>query len=282
MRAVYKYLAPERIGDLATRTLRFSQPGALNDPAEMTPYFYSVIPDGLAEEKLRDDYPEVVRQGYDQLPAEVRARLPLEEYKTHMLSPERNLAARFDQQQRARAEYATSIHQQVLDQQTAVLSLTDDPSNLLMWSYYSDGHTGFVLGFDRLHQFFSADGNIGGLLPVEYTEIKPETTMWDATNEQIFLTKSVHWSHEREWRMFASLDSLKDAGKEDRRGYSVLVAEYPPDALRYAVVGSRAAADVREALIRAVATGSDLAHVALFEAKVSARRFGLTFQRVAI
>jgi hypothetical protein len=37
----------------------------------------------------------------------------------------------------------------------AMLSLTKQRNNLLMWSHYSASHQGFVIGFDAAHPFFN-------------------------------------------------------------------------------------------------------------------------------
>ena len=37
---------------------------------------------------------------------------------------------------------------------TRILSLTDNPTNILMWGHYAQSHSGFIIEFDKNHPFF--------------------------------------------------------------------------------------------------------------------------------
>lgn len=83
---------------------------------------------------------------------------------------------------------------------SAALSLTEVPDDVLMWSHYADSHRGICIEFSiercaTLHQ----------VLPVRYSSKVPRFEFFLASIEEIafaaMLTKSDHWSYEREWRL---------------------------------------------------------------------------------
>ena len=89
--------------------------------------------------------------------------------------------------------------------QMGVLSLSEINDNILMWSHYSESHTGFCIEFERTD---SNDlGNWDLCAPVNYDEnlptFKPIELADTKTVTQILLTKSDLWVYEKEWRIIA-------------------------------------------------------------------------------
>jgi hypothetical protein len=89
-----------------------------------------------------------------------------------------------------------------------VLSLTEDPLSILMWSHYGASHRGVCIGFSR---------EIGTTLAmddvthrVEYSDIYPEARLADMMagssllSRKVLLTKARQWAYEREWRLMAN------------------------------------------------------------------------------
>lgn len=96
---------------------------------------------------------------------------------------------------------------------------TEEPLNILMWSYYSNSHTSFSLGFSLSGEH--PDG-FKAVADVRYVEERPQLTTVDMmrrmaqqkfpdvyseddydrerVNNATLLCKSTHWSHEKEWR----------------------------------------------------------------------------------
>lgn len=78
--ALYKYVRPERIDVIDKRELRFTQPGALNDPFELRPRFEALISEAEALASLAAtplDLELVLREAYAMLPEEQRAWMSL-------------------------------------------------------------------------------------------------------------------------------------------------------------------------------------------------------------
>jgi len=87
-----------------------------------------------------------------------------------------------------------------------LLCLSELSNNLLMWAHYADHHRGFCFGFER-----SPDNTLGRqAAPVVYQTDYPRLSAADfdcETNphsaDSLWLTKSIDWSYEREWRLLA-------------------------------------------------------------------------------
>lgn len=90
----------------------------------------------------------------------------------------------------------------------SVLSLTENPSSILMWSHYADNHKGFCIQYD-----FSDRPEVRDLrrycFPVLYRSKLVDTTKYmekpGETNplfgQFISLIKSDQWEYEKEWRI---------------------------------------------------------------------------------
>ena len=57
-----------------------------------------------------------------------------------------------------------------------VYCLTEDCTNLLMWSHYADYHSGFCLGFDTNH--------IQNVFKIGYSTDYPQVNMWTSTDNE--------------------------------------------------------------------------------------------------
>jgi hypothetical protein len=82
-----------------------------------------------------------------------------------------------------------------------VLSLTPHPANFLMWSHYSDGHKGFVMGFDT-EQLVRQ--NFGTFAKVTYSEEIPTISVLNMdihTMHRLIYTKAKIWEYEDEHRI---------------------------------------------------------------------------------
>ena len=76
-----------------------------------------------------------------------------------------------------------------------LLSLSETPNNMLMWSYYSEGHNGFVVGVDVSDEYAEIE-------PVNYVDdLKIDKTQGEMAKS--ILTKKLKlWNHEKEHRVF--------------------------------------------------------------------------------
>jgi len=73
---LYKYLSAERIDVLTNCRIRYTQPGAFNDPFEAKPYITTIAEADDAERRVDEILLEETRKEYDKLPAEAQSRIP--------------------------------------------------------------------------------------------------------------------------------------------------------------------------------------------------------------
>lgn len=255
----YKYI-PFNLGSLCILTegtLKYTNPLDFNDPFDCHPSY--------------NDSLEEIRRG---------TSLAIERALGTSVTPtERKLSPAQRGQHRARAARAlkAKIHsdewRSEILRDVGVVSLSSNPTDILMWSHYADFHKGFVVGFRvgvdglvaedlRKHGFH--------LLPyeVEYTFKRPMVNLGsDSKTDQmkkVLLTKSVHWKYEAERRV---IDIDRGPG---------IHPYYRDRTLNCVIAGMRMSDDDFEVLKQAVADLNEfptLAHVKLYRAKPSQTNF---------
>lgn len=124
-----------------------------------------------------------------------------------------------------------------------VFSMTGNPNNILMWSYYTN-HQGFCVEFDLTKFPFT----FYGPFPVNYQD-KPEPISIKEVGKDIAIlyqtnVKYAEWRHENEWRLLViapsgeamyspSFDELKKLGGHNRK------FNYPIEAIKSIALGNR-------------------------------------------
>ena len=80
-----------------------------------------------------------------------------------------------------------------------------------MWSHYTVSHTGFCVGFDSEHSFFSKQkddpDDVGSIKRVNYGESRIETEIEAGVDIDVdlFYCKSIDWKYEEEERLVRQL-----------------------------------------------------------------------------
>ena len=123
------------------------------------------------------------------------------------------------------SEMATKILQKEIDKrkskmanQHGICCFSKIFDNMLMWSYYANGHKGFCLEFDTSEEPFNKSREVNyveGLPPFD-----PSFILNDKRDPEDFIgiflaTKNIEWIHEKEWRIFHN-ESSKLYGYKSR------------------------------------------------------------------
>lgn len=88
-----------------------------------------------------------------------------------------------------------------------IVCLSKDPTNMLMWSYYAEGHHGVALRIDTSLERLAAFK--GQIIPIEvdYKNTLPEINFYHSTIKEfvtaVLGTKAKAWEHEKEWRLIS-------------------------------------------------------------------------------
>ena len=105
-----------------------------------------------------------------------------------------------------------------------------------MWSHYTTGGSGFVIGYD-VAQLSQLAGPRGCLRKVTYGGkpaliIGPKVLVSPESNLPIFLSmKSDHWSYENEWRLIVELNRTIGTGETDQYVLPINLVQVPNEAV---------------------------------------------------
>jgi hypothetical protein len=310
---LYKYVVAERLDVLQNSLIRFSQPSVLNDPWDMRPHVERLFTDDDMEERVLaplkpqsdKDFLDYISQLFMNLA--VASDVPVTSFeelqetvrKAYEATPD-ELRQLFDD---AFAESMANLKDVVphvvdlipnaINNTVGILSLTTRPDHPLMWSHYTNNHTGFVLGFDETDPFFRSprygkSDDIGSPRRIKYCVDRPRfdplidlSTIESITDEaamrwmdKMFFTKSEAWSYEEEWRMIKGLNEATRV-IENPDG-DIYLFSIPPSCLKSVVLGERMPAEKRKTLVEFLMTDARYSHVKLFEAKSSTSNFAIT------
>lgn len=168
----------------------------LNDPFEYTLPISSTPP---TREEIYTKIENIVRYDYPNLSEPKIKELTDEEFDTFIKgNPDPNTWS---------SNYNRS--QKYLKDNFGVCSLSEDPTNFVMWSFYGDYHRGFCVGLDseRLIKFYETfDPYLIFLEKVNYTEdglTFNHSDFVDVNYVKFLSTKSEDWSYEKEWRLIS-------------------------------------------------------------------------------
>jgi hypothetical protein len=287
---MFKYMS-EKVAPLFAKTLRvrFTQPFDLNDPFEFRPFMdfegtadsvRDVVEARLGEmfgtadgilnvmAKLQatdPNYPKLV------VPIEVFRKLlannpPLKQ--KFMAAMEEHKANVLDNAKMAVLwESKWETFRQALGQALGIFSVTEDPTQPLMWSHYASQHYGVAVEFDERHPWFSQktgpSDDIRHLVQVSYVQNPHPRTWKQVSGTDMLYTKNAEWSYEREWRIIRPLQDGADVGA------GIVCFDVPPDAIRSIIFGWRATSALQNEIRASVAANPALSHVCFKRAKLA-------------
>jgi hypothetical protein len=262
---LYKYVTPARIDVLENLRIRFTQPNACNDPFEFRP-----LVEGLQSRETTE------AAFNDHLKSELGARLrELPQHVQHLaaqLEDEVGLLTAGLQQHvnlgvmmfEAASKRVLEMLQDGMGAYIGILSLTENPTDNVMWAHYGANHEGFVLVFHSEHSCFHArrsdTDEFCELQPVRYLDTPSSAYLIDLTGAEIFYAKRNEWGYEREWRIIRPLEQAAQ-----RVGNDIHLFDVPADAIRGVIFGLRSNSGLRGAIRKTIRESTQLAHVVLAE-----------------
>jgi hypothetical protein len=209
---LFKYLTIEILEKVLAGSIRFTQPGAFNDPFEMLPELY--VPESYGEDNIN--------------------------FRFSVLDPRREppigeLDVDFE------SDYCSDIHSRKilkeLNQTIGILCLTKNPDSLLMWAHYANNYSGAIIEFDGEHEFFQ------GSFDIDYRKNRPKKdiscylTEGSAIPIAELCVKSEDWVYEEEVRVVRSLSDCKKVKEHEK--FPTYVMDIPLDAIKGIILGER-------------------------------------------
>ena len=207
---LYKYVTIDRLKQvLVDHTIRFTQPGAFNDPFELVPRLS--VPKGY------------VPQGevsYEFSLAALRRPIDVDYTKVD--------------EDRCSDHHSRELRRS-LDGHVGFLSLSKTWKSLPMWAHYADAFAGAIIEFDGNHEFFER------AFEIQYSRRRPIRELTLYLNEQIPIAevcdKSIEWRFEREVRVARNLMDCQLKGMSGN--YPIYVVHVPPECIRGLILGER-------------------------------------------
>ena len=217
--SLYKYFDLESLKRVIGGSIRFTQPGAFNDPFEMLP-----------EVHWPSRSPKTINISFD-LAAQRRSP-PVGELPEGFESDDCN-------------DVTSRDLLSILNYKIGVLCLSKNPDSLLMWSHYADSYAGAVIEFDDEHEFFE------GKIDIAYYARRPIVDISRYLDSDVAVpiselcVKSEQWKYESEVRLIRCLSDCKKVAETER--FSIYVMDLPINCIKSIILGERTSlADQRE------------------------------------
>lgn len=266
----YKYLPSDRSDFFNNCSLRFSPKESLNDPFEQSMADRKEI-GKLCEDDLRAYY-ATIRNVYSHSPK--------------LLSTLINKKAIEEQRTRARKIESK------LEPQAGILSFSEIPDNILMWSHYASEHQGIVIEIDSSHFFENEMPDVKDGFIVHRTRYRDSRVEDQPVGlfEHLFriphdamATKSNHWSYEQEWRVekvlntaeFSIVKNFDETFRLDPKGYAVCLYPIPKKFITKVIFGANCSLEKIKTISQSLIDDPALHHVAMKWAAIDPSDFKL-------
>ncbi|WP_223449386.1 MULTISPECIES: DUF2971 domain-containing protein [unclassified Pseudomonas] len=209
---LFKYVDMAGLQRVLTGGVRFTQPGAFNDPFELLPEIF--VPNGTAEQPISISF--------------------------DLIGPRRpsdlaSLSYDFED------DYCNDVQSRdivrSLNENVGIFCLSKNNDSLLMWSHYAEQYAGAVVEFETDHKFFE------GLIEVEYASARPkkDISYYLSAGGHIpiaeLCVKSDAWAYESEYRIARSLKACERAG--ENKGFGVYIQKVPMECIKSVCLGER-------------------------------------------
>ena len=210
--SLYKYVKFEDLKRILNGSIRFTQPGAFNDPFEMVPELH--VPERFGSKVINIQF-SVTAQRREPIVGK-----PDDDFPPDSCS---------DQNSRRILDS--------LNRSIGILCLSKNDSSLLMWSHYADGYSGALVKFNETHEFFS------GHFDVKYSEHRPKRDIasYMGSGGPIpiaeLCVKAKEWEYEKEVRVVRSLADCRCV--DAANGFPIYVMDIPSDCIESVILGER-------------------------------------------
>jgi hypothetical protein len=236
----FKYIPFERFNDFRGGRIRFTQPGAFNDPFEM-PAFKA----GEAEAARRAGLAGLTAQTGDIQKGLSQGRIP----DAAFILPIYYFMGMVPAPQEKVIPSEKAIDKlKSIDQVFGILSLSMRADNLLLWAHYAAEHRGLAVEIDpanpEFNRYTTRDRNFERAGQVRYSALRPKIPETDEILFEHFFIKSPEWAYQQEYRIVRKFESaIETKGAQQR--FPVHLYELPANAICKVIFGVRVTSDQR-------------------------------------
>lgn len=228
---LYKYCDAGGIEILRSNSIKVSSPSEFNDPFDCNPIPDTTTPASRealkAMIKAASDVWKSLSRGIT--PPGIPIEVDLAE-----------VARNFELILENRLSNTREVHNAMmlaLDK-LAVLCLSAQRNNHLMWAHYGDRHRGLVIEVESEGIFEIGDDSTvhKRLLPVQYSDYRPFFRFDSVLAPDTYTTKGKAWSYEEEWRI---IHHQKEFISRIVGGRELHLLPLPPENIRSVLLGSK-------------------------------------------
>lgn len=208
---LHKYVTIDILKKILGGSIRFTQPGAFNDPFELVPELHAPEQEN-----------ETLNIRFD-------------------LQAPRRTPAVGELPDNFRSEFCSDLNSRnilkELDNSIGILCLSETYNSLLMWSHYADEYKGAIVTFNKDHDFFN------GPIEIQYRDSRPkkDISAYIGDGEPIPISelcvKPKDWQYESEIRIIRSLSDCKKVSDSDN--YPIYVMDIPMECIKSITLGER-------------------------------------------
>ncbi len=274
---LYKYIsASSAIRILTGLRLKAALPIECNDPFEFTPRSRVTVTCESLVGKVKTD-PEHFRPLYDQHVEQGFWSLPFQNFLEGLPNQIRKDFPEFLRLYRiALKEYDLKSLKEA-SEHVGILCLSERSDSIPMWSHYSDGHKGVVIGIDIGDSSFLRGTHGKVKYPKHRVSIDPQveagTKLWWKQLHRIMFSKSLEWEYENEHRIvFRLSDLISGKLKNNRKGYFIDIWR---STINCIILGCLISPKAESALNKELSFRKHFSHVKRFRAERHPKSFSL-------
>lgn len=266
---IYKYLHPKRKDFFNNYRLRFTQPMSLNDPYECLPAISETDYKKLIESVIKS------RENTDIVSRVAKNRKARRILSKEFRKAKTKLQKEYEKSDKVEKLFIES-YKKAVNNLVGILCLSKRNDSCLMWSHYTDGHKGFVVGFNSDHEFFKRQKtdpkDIGTLEEVRYSLDRFEVDIIDIKlTSDLFLIKNEEWKYEEEMRLVRYLSKASHI-IENQEPY-IYLFDIPKDCISSIIFGINCTEEIQKE-IRSIVNSDDLLrNVPFYQAHMDYKSF---------
>lgn len=210
--ALYKYVTIDTLQQMINGCIRFTQPGAFNDPFEMLPELH--VPESFGGKDVHIQF-DIFK--------------PRREPKIGELDVD------FE------SDHCSDINSRKilasLNKSIGIFCMSKNPASLLMWSHYANEYSGAVIEFNDEHEFFQ------GKIDIEYVDKRPkkDITAYLCDDQPVpiaeLCVKSKQWLYESEVRIIRYLENCKKVSSSEK--FPIYLMDIPRGCINSVTLGER-------------------------------------------
>lgn len=263
---LYKYMNEDRIKNiLIDNKIRFTQPKYFNDPFDVNPSINAKTIENILRKIGLEDL-----NGLEEV-------FQSSELGDYALSSDEvkglgnAVAKKFASIKEGEISsiYKNEAYLKLINENIGVLSLTTKSDNLLMWAHYANEHKGFVIEFDTNFNPFNNKE-----LKVDYKKKRPIEKIGRENTNRVFLTKSVDWKYEDEYRIIKKLDGYSHIGN------NIHLFNFPKTSIKSIYCGCDMDVNKKKEILSIIEKDEDLNHLKVFDSSISNKYYELEFKQI--